>query len=153
MRINLILGISLTENTLFEPCFSVFLRRIQYSIDHSLLEYCSHSPVSKEQLAVWINWIHSSQLLFYCQNLGFSCLIPYKKCLWHLPERCAYVLNVIKCETETRTSSLSVYCSSVTILAVNFGLIRTLHLHYVEEFAVASLIFDIFASKAADMYR
>ena len=47
MRINRILGISLTENTLFEPCFCVFLRRTQYSKDHSLLEYCSHSPVSK----------------------------------------------------------------------------------------------------------
>ena len=39
------------------------------------------------------------------------------------------------------------------ILPVNFGLIRTLRLHYVEEFAVASLIFGIFASKAADMLR
>ena len=48
MQINRILGISLTENTLFEPCFFVFLRRIQYSKDHSLLEYCSHSPVSKK---------------------------------------------------------------------------------------------------------
>ena len=64
MRINRILGISLTaENTLFEPCFCVFLRRIQYSKDHSLLEY-SHSPVSKKQLAVWINRIHSLQLFF-----------------------------------------------------------------------------------------
>ena len=40
MRLNRILGISLTENTLFEPRFCVFLRRIQYSKDHSLLQYC-----------------------------------------------------------------------------------------------------------------
>ena len=31
--------------------------------------------------------------------------------------------------------------------------IRTLHLHYVEEFAVASLILNIFAGKAVDMLR
>ena len=53
MRINRILGIRLTENTLFEPCFCVFLRRIQYSKDHSLLEYCSLSPVSKKNNSLY----------------------------------------------------------------------------------------------------
>ena len=38
MRINRILGISLT----------VSISRIQYSKGHFLLEYCSHSPVSKK---------------------------------------------------------------------------------------------------------
>ena len=81
MRINRILGISLTaENTLFEPCFCVFLRRIQYSKDHSLLEY-SHSPVSKKTTRCMDKPDTLFTTVFYCQNLGFSYLIPYKKCL------------------------------------------------------------------------
>ena len=79
MRINRILGISLTENTLFEPRFCVFLRRIQYSKDHSLLEYSSHSSVKK-------NITHCKDqpdtlftTVVLLPNLGFSYLIPHKE--------------------------------------------------------------------------
>ena len=38
-------------------------------------------------------------------------------------------------------------------LPVDFGLIRKLHLEYVEEFVVASSILSIVASKAVDLLR